>query len=74
MRLRTACDLRLSGDIRLSSLEELPSEAELLSAVQHAIRACTPLFADPPVTRLKAAIILKKKKASADDNDRGEDA
>ena len=72
LRLRTACDLRLTGDIRLSGLDSLPSEADLRVCVQRAILDCNSLFADPPVTRLTESVILKKEKDSGDDSDTGE--
>lgn len=72
LRLRTACDLRLKGDIRLSGLDSLPSEAELLACVQQAITGCKSLFAEPPVTRLTESVVLKNKKDSDAASDTGE--
>lgn len=76
LRLRTACDLRQTGDLRLSGLEALPDAAALLAALQQSIRACAPLFAQPPVTTLHVDVTEKKgkKKDDADDASEEEDA
>lgn len=66
LRLRTACDLAPKGDIRVTAPEEftIPDEKSLLEYIQEKIRACTEkkLFADPPVTVLKADVIWKDDK------------
>jgi CRISPR-associated protein Csb1 len=59
LRLRTACDLMISSDIRLEGMGSLPEAARLLDSLQSAIRACKPLFADPAVTELTAPVIQK---------------
>ncbi len=76
LRLRTACDLRQTGDLRLSGLEALPDAAALLAALQQSIRECAPLFAQPPVTTLHVDVTEKKgkKKDDADDASEEEDA
>lgn len=76
LRLRTACDLRLDGEPRLSGMDSLPTEAELLAALQQAVAACAPLFAQPPVTRLQAPITVKndKNKDAANDSTDSEEA
>lgn len=57
LRLRTACDLRLEGDLVVTQPQgfAIPSESELLSECRHLIGACakSKLFADPPVTVVK---------------------
>lgn len=65
LRLRTACDLLLEGAVRATAPEGfvLPEEAELLGEVKRLIGECKGLFADPPVTELKTAIKIVKKKA-----------
>ena len=76
LRLRTACDLRQTGELRLSGLEALPDAAALLAALQQSIRECAPLFAQPPVTTLHVEVTEKKgkKKDDADDTSEEEDA
>lgn len=76
LRLRTACDLRQTGESRLSGLETLPDAATLLAALQQSIRECAPLFAHPPVTTLHVGVTEKKgkKKDVADDIMEEEDA
>ncbi|HEY2382516.1 MAG TPA: type I-U CRISPR-associated protein Cas7, partial [Terriglobia bacterium] len=68
LRLRTACDFTVEN-IRATAPKEfeLPSAAELLREVQEGIKSCAPLFADPPVTRLKTKvkIVEKSEKAGA---------
>lgn len=75
LRLRTACDLRQTGELRLSGLEALPDAAALLAALQQSIRECAPLFAQPPVTTLHVEVTEKKgkKKDDADDTSEEED-
>jgi len=63
LRLRTACDLVPTGGVRVQSPAEftLPSDGELLKAVQERIKACArkDLFAKPPVTPLTTPVVLK---------------
>jgi CRISPR-associated protein Csb1 len=64
LRLRTACDFQVDA-VRAKSPAgfELPSEGELLHTVQAGIKTCAPLFAKPPVTRLKTKVkIVDKEK------------
>jgi CRISPR-associated protein Csb1 len=63
LRLRTACDLELSGEMRVKAPADfvLPSEAELLAEVQTGIKACASLFANPPVTVLKTKVKVNEK-------------
>lgn len=71
LRLRTACDFRQTGELRLSGLDALPDAAALLAALQQSIRECAPLFAQPPVTALHVDVTEKKgkKKDDADDSE-----
>jgi CRISPR-associated protein Csb1 len=62
LRLRTACDF----EVRLIASKApsefvLPSEAELLPAVQAGIKSCAAIFAKPPVTRLKTKVKIVEK-------------
>lgn len=68
LRLRTACDLAVKSTTATSPAGfELPSEGDLLAAVQQGIQACAAQFADPPVTTLKTSvkIVDKAEKPSA---------
>ena len=57
LRLRTACDLELIGDVRVTNIEglETPSIDEFERVLPDLIQECMDKghFADPPVTRLK---------------------
>lgn len=67
LRLRTACDFQVDA-VRTKAPAgfALPTEAALLTAVQSGIKACAPLFAKPPVTRLKTKVkIVEKEKGAA---------
>lgn len=72
LRLRTACDLRLKGEINVTEgMAALPDAATLLKALQAAIAACRGLFADPPVTLLTVpATVVKKKEGKKKDEDK----
>jgi CRISPR-associated protein Csb1 len=63
LRLRTACDLVVAGDLRCdeSVAYVVPSEADLLNALKKAILDCTEqnLFAEPPITELVTECVLK---------------
>ncbi len=57
LRLRTACDLDMCGDLKVTRPEEgfcLPAASKLEADLPGLIQACASdgLFADPPVTRL----------------------
>lgn len=66
LRLRTACDLAPKGGIGVTAPEgfTVPDEESLLEFIREKIGACTEqkLFADPPVTVLKANVIWKEDK------------
>jgi CRISPR-associated protein Csb1 len=65
LRLRTACDLELIGDVRAKAPKDfiLSPEAELLAEVQTGIKACASLFANPSVTVLKTKVKVNEKAA-----------
>jgi CRISPR-associated protein Csb1 len=65
LRLRTACDLELEGEIRTKTPAgfTLPGEASLLPEVQAGIRACASKFAAPSVTELVTPVKVKKGQA-----------
>lgn len=65
LRLRTACDLQVkNGDVRITEPEgvSLPAMDELLAIVQDKIKACRPLFADPPVMEINTITVKKTDK------------
>jgi CRISPR-associated protein Csb1 len=64
LRLRTACDLKPRGTIKMNAPDKfsLPEEKVLLAAVQKGIEACTVkgLFSVPPVTEIITKVVQKK--------------
>ena len=64
LRLRTACNLGLSGKVMVTAPEGfvLPEEKELLSETKRLIALCKPQFASPAVTLL--TVPVKKVKSS----------
>jgi CRISPR-associated protein Csb1 len=66
LRLRTACDLAVDGDLCVTAPPslKLSAEQEALKAAQAAIAACAKagLFAKPPVTELTTPVVQKEKK------------
>lgn len=65
-RLRTACDLKVKGELRSTDPPgiSLPTREELLRDIQQRINACKPMFADPPVTEITTETVVKKEKRS----------
>jgi CRISPR-associated protein Csb1 len=74
LRLRTACDLRVDGNIRVMAPEkyEVPEESALLEFIQDKIKECTKsgLFANPPVTVLTPSVTQTKKEKKDTDRTR----
>lgn len=72
LRLRTACDLVVRGPVRSTAPSgfELPAESDLLAEVKSGIAACSPLFADPPVTLIttKVKLASERKKSTPEAN------
>jgi CRISPR-associated protein Csb1 len=69
LRLRTACDLRLIGDVGATAPKGFvaPDAIVLLSGVQSAIVECRALFAEPSVTELITPVkIVKGKKGEGE--------
>lgn len=67
LRLRTACDLEMIGEIRVRpNTFKLPTTAELLAAMPDYIAACKPMFADPAITELSGKYEKKTKADKAD--------
>jgi CRISPR-associated protein Csb1 len=65
LRLRTACDFMVSGDLKATQPAQfvVPAERELLAAVKAKILECAELklFADPSVTVLTTEVKWKKE-------------
>lgn len=64
LRLRTACDLRLAGELRCTEPQDfvLPALEELQARLTRAIAHCKGLFADPPVSQHKVTVTKTDKK------------
>jgi CRISPR-associated protein Csb1 len=76
LRLRTACDLELDGELTVMRPNGfvIPAENTLLSECSQLITACKPLFADPAITEIEWKPGKKKGKdkteeKQADDQD-----
>lgn len=70
LRLRTACDLELDGDVKITrpTTFVLPNEATLLSECQRLIGACkTTAFAQPAITEVTWAKDAQKRKVEIAD-------
>ncbi|MFZ2957398.1 MAG: type I-U CRISPR-associated RAMP protein Csb1/Cas7u [Candidatus Ozemobacteraceae bacterium] len=63
LRLRTACDLELVGEIRVTHPVngKLSTSSDLLNAVTSGIKKCQALFASPAITEIKAKVVTKVK-------------
>lgn len=61
LRLRTACDFAVKGDIHVTEPTGfvLPGEGSLLEVVRQKIKATQDMFASPPVTELKTEVSFK---------------
>jgi len=71
LRLRTACDLEVNGDLEVTrpARFDMPPVGELLSECKELITRCKPYFAAPPITEVKWAQKKKgNKKAKAQDS------
>jgi CRISPR-associated protein Csb1 len=68
LRLRTACDFQLTGEVvaKAPVAFAMPGEGELLEAVQAGIAACKGLFADPALTELDTPVKVVRKKEKED--------
>jgi CRISPR-associated protein Csb1 len=81
LRLRTACDLEVSGDLTVTRPNgfAVPDEMMLLDECKQLIAACKSLFADPPITEVKwepakkSAKKAEKTEGGAEEGDEGED-
>ena len=61
-RLRTACDLKIRGELNVTEPKgfDVPSKEEILKQLKQKIMACKSMFADPPVTEIETVTVLKK--------------
>lgn len=64
LRLRTACDLEVAGDLRMTRPNDfpIPSEQDLLDECRTLIGRCKDLFGQPPVTEVEWKPAEKKGK------------
>ena len=67
LRLRSSCDLKRAGGLRVEGMDGLPDGQSLLEAVRRAIAACTQkrLFAAPPVTALTTECVRRKSRKAS---------
>lgn len=70
-RLRTACDLKANGGIRVKETVgfSVPDKTKILQQLRKKIDACKSLFADPPVTEIKTEAVIKGKGKKADEEE-----
>ncbi|HLH75859.1 MAG TPA: type I-U CRISPR-associated RAMP protein Csb1/Cas7u [Candidatus Binataceae bacterium] len=71
LRLRTACDLQVTGELEVTRPEHfaIPAEDELLKECTELISSCKKHFADPPVTPVEWKPAKKPAAKSADENE-----
>ena len=72
-RLRTACDLKPSGDLMVQDDQGfvIPSKAELLDYLKQKIVDCKSMFTDPPVTVITTKTVVKEKKKPEENENLG---
>jgi CRISPR-associated protein Csb1 len=65
-RLRTACDLKVKGELKTTEPPgiSLPTREGLLKGLKEKINSCKPMFEDPPVTEITTETVVKKEKRS----------
>jgi len=70
-RLRTACDLKLVGEPRVTEPAglKIPDKQELLRIVRDRIGACKGMFASPPVTEISSKAVAPKKKGKGEEEE-----
>jgi CRISPR-associated protein Csb1 len=74
LRLRTACDFQMKGDVVATAPADfqVPDEETLLASVRLGIRDCKALFADPSVTELETPVKVVKAARKKDDQVSGD--
>jgi CRISPR-associated protein Csb1 len=67
LRLRTACDLEVVGELvtRRPQGFVVPGEEELLQECANLIAACRHLFAEPPITTIEWRSTRKRARSKA---------
>jgi len=66
LRLRTACDLRVEGELSVQPASiSIPDEETLLEECKKGIKACSNLFADPPATQVEYTPVKAAKKSQS---------
>jgi CRISPR-associated protein Csb1 len=73
LRLRTACDLEVIGDLVVTRPEKfsIPDETTLLHECKQLIAECKPYFADPAITEVEWRP-TKKTTKKAEETEEGE--
>lgn len=73
LKLRTACDLKLKGEIKSNDNFEMPSLSDLEASAKELIKKCNEkgLFANPPVTEL--VYVESPKPKDKKETDEGEE-
>jgi CRISPR-associated protein Csb1 len=68
-RLRTACDLIMDGDLKVTEPHgfSVPDKDKILGYLKTKIKACRPIFAEPPVTEITTKVVIKEKKQAEED-------
>jgi CRISPR-associated protein Csb1 len=68
LRLRTACDLEVIGDLTVTRPEKfsIPNEETLLNECKQLIAVCKPLFADPTITEVEWKPVKKAAKKTGE--------
>lgn len=68
-RLRTACDLKCQGELKVKEPEgfSIPAKEDLLDRLKERISRCKSLFASPPVTEIETRTVWKKKAKDTED-------
>jgi CRISPR-associated protein Csb1 len=71
LRLRTACDLEVDGELTVTRPTDfkLPAEQDLLKECTKLIAACEPLFAAPAITEVEWKPGKKKAEAKAEEGE-----
>lgn len=69
LRLRTACDLRLKGDIKVTGMEALPSRRNFLKSFVPASRPANLTSLNPLSPGLPTKLVRNKKKTENEDDE-----
>ncbi len=69
LRLRTACDLKVKGNILGSDGFTIPEKVRLLESIQEGIKECKELFCDPSPLVVKGKYKKSNKKEDKDESE-----